>query len=122
MKSTYQYGEWYHKINITRDFPTIVKQTEIHQLPKTESTHGYILCHFVDQECHWIRFYSEKEEAQRVFNLKKEEQLKKEIPIHQMYLTHNNDTQFMSSLYNVYPSVCYPKEGDRWIMQYVEIT
>ena len=121
MKSVYLNGEWYHKINISRDFPMTVKKTEIHQLPNTDSTNGYILCHFVDQECNWIRFYSDKEEAQRMFNLKKEEQREKLIPTYQMYLEHNNDTQFMSSLYEIYPYVCYAKDGDRWIMENVDI-
>ena len=121
MKSNYQNGEWYHKIKITRDFPMVVKHTEIHQLPNNESTSGFILCHFVDQQCNWIRFYSDQDEAQRVFNLKKEDQREKLIPTSQMYLNHNNDTQFMSSLYQIYPSICYPKEGDRWIMEKIDI-
>lgn len=122
LKSEYMHEDWYHTVKVTRDFPTHTKHMEIHQLPNHDENQGYLLYHFVDQECNWIRFYVDREEAMSQFNWRKEAQLKKVIPLDHAYLyKEENGKRFMSSLYEINQIIKYAKQGDRWVLEKVEI-
>lgn len=118
-----KYGDWKHNVHIVCDFPLNPKGLEIHQLPECDKHQGYILYRFTDQQCDWIRFYSERDEAAAQFTLKKEAQRKKEIPHDHEYLVYMDKTRdrVMSTLYKINPEIEYARQGDRWVMEKVNI-
>ena len=127
MKSSYVNYDWKHKVQILRDFPMNPKGLEIHKLPECDKHQGYLVYHFTEQQCDWLRFYTDKEEASAQFLLKKEAQRKKVIPEnHEYHVTFGieNREQVMSTLYQTHyehPFVQFAKQGDRWVMEKVNI-
>jgi len=119
MKSEYENKDWYHEITLTKEFPTIVKYTEIHELPNVLVKSGYIICHF-SLECDWVRFYENKDDAEALYLEKSVKQiLNNKSDIH-YYKTIETETRKTSSRFNIYPHQ-YAEEGDRWIMEKVTI-